>query len=1117
MGVAYTEIARVLDRARRRQGWIVLATALGHGLAAAILALLAGALALSLGAGGWARPAALAAATLSLLAGAALAAVRLVRSALSPEGAARAVGRSEPVVGEALLSSVELERERPELERTGRYSLTLVDAHIERAAESARGVDLARTLPAQPAKRAGLALAGAAFASLVSLAALGPSLARGYGLLARGEPPGPPRRAEPITGDIQITYRYPAHTGRAEKRLSGTGGEITAPRGTEVLLETRSDRPVAEAEIVVEGESVHAERRPLSERPESRHARGESEAEGPSTSALRAYARGERKDQPSARSGQGEGEREEGPSTPAMSSVRPEPLDRLGAGEVEGRGGERREGVYALQVANRRDLSGRFTVDDGGSYRFRFTKGGKPVAEGPPIPIAVEPDAYPEVRIVTPAMEVEVDARARVRVEWAASDDYGLEELSLVVKPPAGEERRAPLRRFTGVRRESGAFDLDLGRERLAEGEKLLYWLEVTDNDAVSGPKRAASTTHAVKIYSEAEHRRAVLAQAQALWEELVRLLGDRLEQIPRGLRPSPERLAVGEALDGRTRKLHEKLRQAAAEIRREKAAPPEISQALANVAGAIRLVEVRLTGARQSLSRVMRMGRADDLGLGRQVEGLDREMDRELEKDVLYLEELFDKRKAEDLLRLARDLSARRRDLAALIEKYRSAPSEQGKKELLAEIARLRQRMSDLLGRMSELAKGISDEHLNAEALAEMSKARDLSGGLDRMEQKLARGDLEGALAELDAMGSAMQEMLSSLQHAAGAPDEKSAALMKEMLEFKRQLESLSAEQEQLAGETERMKGEYRRRISQRMGKAEEAASRLEALARKARQEVQAAEKGSPRRSEDDLAQARDRLQDLERALAMRDLDAALETVRRALPPMQRLATSLEDEATMSERYRAMTRLDPSEIRKAADHARAALPPARRVREELERIFPDPRGVFGKGEQQRLERMARRQADLEKEAGAMQRRLDQLMREAPVFPPTAGQTVGESRGHMLQAAEELARRDAQRGHGQQRLALDALGRLRKGLEEMAKRAGGGAGGGFPFPFAEAGSSSMEEGSMGDPSQEKVEIPGAEAYKVPEEFRKDLLEAMKQGSPEPYRGEVQRYYEELVK
>ena len=48
-------------------------------------------------------------------------------------------------------------------------------------------------------------------------------------------------------------------------------------------------------------------------------------------------------------------------------------------------------------------------------------------------------------------------------------------------------------------------------------------------------------------------------------------------------------------------------------------------------------------------------------------------------------------------------------------------------------------------------------------------------------------------------------------------------------------------------------------------------------------------------------------------------------------------------------------------------------------------------------------------------------------------------------------------------------------------------------------------------------SREKVKIPGAEAHRVPEEFRKDLLDAMKQGAPERYRSEVQRYYEELVK
>jgi hypothetical protein len=133
------------------------------------------------------------------------------------------------------------------------------------------------------------------------------------------------------------------------------------------------------------------------------------------------------------------------------------------------------------------------------------------------------------------------------------------------------------------------------------------------------------------------------------------------------------------------------------------------------------------------------------------------------------------------------------------------------------------------------------------------------------------------------------------------------------------------------------------------------------------------------------------------------------------------------------------------------------------------------------------------------------------------VFPPDAQGQLGESRGHMGQAASQLGNRNPQRGHGEQELALDALSRFEKGLEEAARRGGGGGGGGgmgFPFPFADSGG---QEGDGMDPSRESVKIPGAEAHKVPEEFRRDLLEAMKQGTPERYRGDVQRYYEELVK
>ena len=125
-----------------------------------------------------------------------------------------------------------------------------------------------------------------------------------------------------------------------------------------------------------------------------------------------------------------------------------------------------------------------------------------------------------------------------------------------------------------------------------------------------------------------------------------------------------------------------------------------------------------------------------------------------------------------------------------------------------------MKSRMQDMLRRMGELAKGINDEHMNQEALAELAKSKDAMGGLDEIEKLLAKGDVEGAMKALDQLGNAMQEMLSSLERTAGRPGEKNAALMKDMLAFKKELEEVQAAQEQVARATEQVKGAYQKRL---------------------------------------------------------------------------------------------------------------------------------------------------------------------------------------------------------------------------------------------------------------------------------------------------------------
>ena len=51
-----------------------------------------------------------------------------------------------------------------------------------------------------------------------------------------------PNAQELITGDIELTYRYPPYTGLSPRTVAGSNGEVSAPAGTEVLLKTRADR-----------------------------------------------------------------------------------------------------------------------------------------------------------------------------------------------------------------------------------------------------------------------------------------------------------------------------------------------------------------------------------------------------------------------------------------------------------------------------------------------------------------------------------------------------------------------------------------------------------------------------------------------------------------------------------------------------------------------------------------------------------------------------------------------------------------------------------------------------------------------------------------------------------
>ncbi len=932
---------------------------------------------------------------------------------------ARSVGEKTGLLGEDALSAVEL-RAQPDADT--RFSPELLRAFLDDVDQRAARVDPSTLIDTRPSKRAGAALLAALLACTVAVGLWRTPWKAGWkALVTVGEAAKVATRFEPITGDIELTYRYPAYTGLAPRTVTGTNGEISAPAGTEVELSTRSDRKVSRAEAVVNG------------------------------------------------------------------------------------------AVVPLEVQNERDLRGRFIVEKPGSYHVRFIgRLGREADRGPETPIRVEADAAPKVELQLPQQEVEIDPGEKVTLRYEATDDYGLAGLELVFRLPGGQEQRVALPREDG-RATRRTWSWDVGSLKVKPGDRISYFVEARDNDAVAGEKRGVSRTQVVRIYSAAEHRREALRQAEKLWDRMILQLADRLEgpDLERAL--DVEKVKRGQSMDDAGAVLAQDLLGLAHELSSQRDAPPELVNALVNIAdGYGKRVQTTRETRRMFLRFISRKGLSDEFGL--RLTSVVSEEVEELEKDILYLESLIDRRKLEELRELAKEMDAQRRELSSLIEDYQKTQDPNLREEILQQINALRERIEELSQRMSELARGIRDEHLNAEAMKELMKEQDMSSALDEVERLMREGKADEALKKLQELALQMEQMMKNLEQAdQDFGGEQFPELAKKFGEFMEDLQQTGDAQRKVAEDTKEIRDRYREKMRERLQR------KGEALKDELRKKVEQAQKGyegvEPERlgfrAEVPLQELRTELENIEQALAVEDYDLAAQSAARAERAAEQLGMQGQHQAEMDKHFGNPPEVQ-QESRKLAEKLDQNGQTVREVNQALQQLFPPAGSMMSQEDQKKMRELAEQQDGLQQRAQQLQQQMDEMSKMAPLFDEKATEQMEQIGERMGEASRRMQGRDPARGYGEQQAALQQLQQFQQQMQEGRQQ---GQGGGLPLPMM----SGRRQGMGGSSSQEKVEIPDEDQYQAPKEFRKDILDAMKQGAPEKYKDQVKRYYEELVR
>ena len=157
---------------------------------------------------------------------------------------------------------------------------------------------------------------------------------------------------------------------------------------------------------------------------------------------------------------------------------------------------------------------------------------------------------------------------------------------------------------------------------------------------------------------------------------------------------------------------------------------------------------------------------------------------------------------------------------------------------------------------------------------------------------------------------------------------------------------------------------------------------------------------------------------------------------------------------------------------------------------------MPSPDQMMSPEDRQKLADLRRRQKSLSEKT---ERLGEKAQKQKGELPGQAGdamkQGLDDASEMMGRGEERFGQADPVGGRDQAERAAERLGKIGKEAQRAARPSQGR-----------------------NMTSEPVKIPGSDQYKPPQEFREDILDAMKKDkAPRQYEDQVKRYYEELVK
>lgn len=181
------------------------------------------------------------------------------------------------------------------------------------------------------------------------------------------------------------------------------------------------------------------------------------------------------------------------------------------------------EGKESILESNNKNASGYHIIKDEASFSVNLVDE-RGITNKDPISYNIEliPDFMPTLVVIQPSSFIELGDDQSISLQLNIQDDYGFTSLQItyeIIKPSILKlDPYVSMLTIPGVEKDSIAQNIsylwDLGDLFLMPDDEIHFHIELTDNDAISGPKRAISSTFIAKVPSlESLYEKAEIAE----------------------------------------------------------------------------------------------------------------------------------------------------------------------------------------------------------------------------------------------------------------------------------------------------------------------------------------------------------------------------------------------------------------------------------------------------------------------------------------------------------------------------------------------------------------------------------------------------------------------------